>query len=330
MFCKQLLGVRKNINTEGVLQELGMTPLILCAIKSAVKNWERIQKNNANSLLISSNSNAHQENLPWASNIRQIFHTNGMLHEYLQKLNETEDIKYGPITGKLHKRMNDQFNQMCFGVIHSSSKMKMLNLLKNLPGKEKYLTHVTNSKHRIAMTKLRLSGHRLEIERGRYKKKKKNQSLPVNTDAESRFCSYCQLKGQTAVEDEIHFLIKCPMSQGIRENSFPPQNLQDTQLTDEEKFVLLMSDNETNDLRKTAKFIYCAFEEREIQLDVLNTLKDLVTSTEKLLSKPDPGIKHQTCRNKSKEKFPIYEVKNVSQNGLKIILSRQTQNPLLA
>ena len=120
------------------------------------------------------------------------------------------------------------------------------------------------------------------------------------------------------------------MSQGIREKSFPPQILQDTQLTYEEKFVLLMSDNETNDLRKTAKFIYCAFEEREIQLNVLNTLKDLVTSTEKLLSKPDPGIKHQTCRKKPKEKFPIYEVKNVSQNGLKIILSRQTQNPLLA
>ena len=161
MFCKHLLGVRKQINTEGVLQELGMTPIALCAVKAVVKNWERIQKNDANKLLISSNAGAHRDNLPWASNIRQIFSTNGMLREYLQKVNETEEVRYGPIAGKLYQRLKDQFNQMSFETIKTSSKMKILNLLKKTPGKETYLTEVTNSKHRIAMTKLRLSGHRL-------------------------------------------------------------------------------------------------------------------------------------------------------------------------
>ena len=215
MFCKQLLGVRKQINTEGVLQELGMTPLTLCAIKSVVKNWERIQRNNANPLLVSSNANAHQYNLPWAFNIRQIFATNGMLHQYLQKLNETEEVKYGPITGKLYQRSRDQFDQMSFEVIKESSKMKMLNLLKDTPGKDTYLTKVTNTKHRIAMTKLRLSGHRLEIETGRYSK---------DTAVEDRLCSYCKFHGQTAVEDEIHFLLHCPMSKELTRKTFTPLN----------------------------------------------------------------------------------------------------------
>ena len=96
--------------------------------------------------------------------------------------------------------------------------MKILNLLKKTPGKETYLTEVTNSKHRIAMTKLRLSGHRLEIETGRYS----------NTAAETRLCSYCQFTGQETVEDEMHFLLRCPMVSEIREKILPPQILHDT------------------------------------------------------------------------------------------------------
>ena len=55
MFCKQLLGVQKQTNTDGILQELGMLPLSLYAIKSVTKNWERIQQNKANTLLVASN-----------------------------------------------------------------------------------------------------------------------------------------------------------------------------------------------------------------------------------------------------------------------------------
>ena len=58
MFCKHLLGVRKQTCTEGVLQELGMTPIRNCAIKSVVKNWERIEKGDANMLLSSSHNYA--------------------------------------------------------------------------------------------------------------------------------------------------------------------------------------------------------------------------------------------------------------------------------
>ena len=55
MFCKHLLGVRKQTNTDGVLEELGMLPLYIFAIKSVAKNWERIQQEKANSILVASN-----------------------------------------------------------------------------------------------------------------------------------------------------------------------------------------------------------------------------------------------------------------------------------
>ena len=52
--CKQLIGVHKSTTNIGVLLEVGRVPLTLYARKLAIKNWERIQKTKANSLIIES------------------------------------------------------------------------------------------------------------------------------------------------------------------------------------------------------------------------------------------------------------------------------------
>ena len=62
---------------------------------------------------------------------------------------------------------------------------------------EKYLHNINNFTLRGAITKLRISSHRLKIETGRYLK------LEVN----KRLCNKCDLN---KIEDEIHFLQECP------------------------------------------------------------------------------------------------------------------------
>ena len=61
-----------------------------------------------------------------------------------------------------------------------------------------YLRQVTNIRHQITLTKLRLSNHKLAIETGRYVRPYKKP--------EERICSICKKD----VEDEIHFLTLCP------------------------------------------------------------------------------------------------------------------------
>ena len=61
---KQILGVHKLTTNLGVLLEIGKTPLDIDCIKLGVKNWERIRKENANSLMASYND-AITEELPW-------------------------------------------------------------------------------------------------------------------------------------------------------------------------------------------------------------------------------------------------------------------------
>ena len=57
-------------------------------------------------------------------------------------------------------------------------------------------------KDRIALTKLRLSNHKLMIEKGRHLKLDRNR----------RFCPFCP----NEVEDEIHFMITCKNYTGDR------------------------------------------------------------------------------------------------------------------
>ena len=69
---------------------------------------------------------------------------------------------------------------------------------------ELYLAFPINLKERRLLTKIRISAHNLEIERGRY-------SRPI-ISREDRFCKYCK----NAVEDEKHFVLKCPLYNNIR------------------------------------------------------------------------------------------------------------------
>ena len=293
-FCKQLLGVRKQTSTDGVLQELGLFPLTLHATKMTVKNWERIHDQKANHTIIASHIDALQYDLPWESSIRDTFTKNGMLDAYLAKRDNPIDNKVS-ISNMLLKRQIDQFNQTSMQTIGESSKLRILNSLKHNFGRETYLTEIGNPNHRRAMTKLRLSSHTLEIERGRYDK----------TPPEKRFCTYCKdMTGREIVEDEEHFIFHCPVSEELREK-YMPNLVEKTHFRDEQKLIYILSNK--NDIKTTAKYIFLALEYRKTTLDVLKFIQNL---TDEVVSQ---------VRNNKTETYKISDVSNV---GLKITLTK--------
>ena len=78
-----------------------------------------------------------------------------------------------------------------------SNKLRAYKLFKENFQLEYYLTAVATVRYRIALTKIRVSCHRLAIETGRYQKP---TSLPIN----QRLCTLCN-----QVEDEIHLICIC-------------------------------------------------------------------------------------------------------------------------
>ena len=69
--------------------------------------------------------------------------------------------------------------------------------IKTSFGSEKYLHIINNFTLRRAISKFRISSHRLKIETGRYLKLEANKRLGNNWDLNQ-------------IEDEIHFLLECP------------------------------------------------------------------------------------------------------------------------
>ena len=127
------------------------------------------------------------------------------------------------------------------------NKLRTYALFKTDIGFEKYLYEVKNIEARQALTKLRLSNHTLNIERGRY-------TVPI-TPKEQRFCPFCPDK----VEDEIHFLLSCPVYRLPRHEMINAMTLSKTSFrTDSlnEQFIELMKNENAFIVSKTTQNLF--------------------------------------------------------------------------
>ena len=115
---------------------------------------------------------------------------------------------------------------------------------------EYYLNNIQNITDRISMTKLRLSNHNLMIEKGRHN----------NIESSNRFCPFCP----TCIEDEFHFIIKCPKYAPIRLNLIANINIENQHLSNDSLFTFLMENKEI--VHHTANFITRANNIREFLL----------------------------------------------------------------
>ena len=136
--------------------------------------------------------------------------------------------------------------------IHKHPILRTYSMIKQDFGLEKYLEAISDSRYRIATSKLRASSHTLEIERERYTKPK--------TDNSKRLCPVCY-----TIEDEVHFLINCKLYEPERQRLFlmineKKQNFQS--LNDVEKFTFLLSNPDNQLIVWIGKFIYKCFQAR--------------------------------------------------------------------
>ena len=256
-FCRQILGVQKNTTNNGVLLELGRTPLMLEAQRLSLKNWDRIKSGNGNTLVTNSYHNAHIMKLDWNETVCSLLSKHGMHYRITESQSDLGNAFFG--------KAKDIFHQEVFAQISDpKSKLRTYALIKESIGREDYLKDIRNTKHRQMLTKLRLSNHRLMIELGRHKK------LPK----EERVCQICH----GGIEDEIHFMTKCRPLEKLREPliaSCYEIRPHFGYFSDEEKYIFLMTTPLL--MGNVSKFVYSAFKERELIIDVSTTVDDMIT-----------------------------------------------------
>ena len=206
-----------------------------------IKNWERIRGGNANKLIINSYNNALKEELPWVVKINEHLVTNDLG-------NLPPNANGKPfIYKKLYDTLSKKFQVDALSSINSPRhKLRTYALMKTEIGLENYLNVINNVSIRTQFSKFRLSDHNLEIEKGRHR----------GIVAEQRFCPFCK----SNVENEIHFLLECPIYKELREAD-PVFQVDNPGISLEEKFVLLVSKGPD-----IAPFIHKIFELRNYLL----------------------------------------------------------------
>ena len=173
----------------------------------------------------------------WADQVKNLLSELGF--SYLWQNNNITELQLKCIIQRLY----DRYFQKFYSDIRTSTKLSTYNLLKNEFVVEKYITCVTNDKHRISLTRLCCSAHKLAIEEDRFR----------NIDRAQRKCNMCNMG---CIENEYHFLLICPFYRDLRISILPRYyNNWHTQ----QKFLNLMKSSQTSVLKKKlAKYVYMA------------------------------------------------------------------------
>ena len=101
-------------------------------------------------------------------------------------------------------RAIDTFQQQWYVNVETSYSLNLYTYFKTCFEQEQYLNELL-PKYRVALSKLRLASNKLKIVTGRYAVNEVNR--------EQRICTLCVLR---EIEDDFHFVIKCPAYSAIR------------------------------------------------------------------------------------------------------------------
>ena len=110
-------------------------------------------------------------------------------------------------TGRIASILIEQFKKCWENCKAASSKLSFYHSCKTEFVREPYLEFCKGFSRRYSTTKLRISSHDLQIERGRYQ----------NVPRDQRNCEWCKTSmGLNAIESETHFLFNCDLYQEHR------------------------------------------------------------------------------------------------------------------
>ena len=194
-FLKWCLGVHRKSSNIGVWGETGRYPLIFHALKLSADYFTRVA-NLDNSLLVKK-AFIEQENLnlEWFNANKQIS----------DKFGTGDFIRSST---NINVNLKEQFVQYWVYCKSNSPKLEFYHTLKENFKRENYL-QIRNIRHRSALTKMRISSHNLQIERGRYEI---NPITKLSKPRNERICAHCNLiLGARVIEDEFHALIDCQL-----------------------------------------------------------------------------------------------------------------------
>ena len=247
LFCKRLLGVGTQTPNAAVLFELGRYPVALHYHLRCVKFWLKLLSMPDSRLPKSSyhmlKALDEQGRQTWASSVRSLLQQLDFGYVWTAQGVVNEDMFLSIFETRLKEHLTSELRTQ----LENCSKLAIYSTFKSRFEPELYLKCVTIRKHRVALSKLRLSNHALKIETGRH------QGIEVA----NIICPMCMNQGNVVLEDEFHFIMCCPTYDVLRHNYLP--HIAGTEVS-YQVFIDVTSFNQSDLL---AAYVYHAFKLRK-------------------------------------------------------------------
>ena len=195
--CKYALGVRPSTTTDAVYAELGRVSLQCQRHINILNFFSRLSsldsQRYASKALSMLSKDADHGLYNWVSYARDL------RVRYDIQQSDTRLIIKNKITKHFQSEVLHRLNEH----LTDNRKLSLYASFKTNYKFESYLDYIADFTVRCTLAKLRLSAHNLQIETGRFSKKK----IP----RDERFCLYCKSQNNFTVENEIHFVLACPL-----------------------------------------------------------------------------------------------------------------------
>jgi len=205
--CKKFIGVGNLSTNLAARVELGRLPLFISIMRNTLNYWLKLEKANEGSLLYQCfESEKELTNLKiksWYSTVD------------LMRRKHSPQYQAPPCKGTIAHIMDNLINAAKNRCIESmteskasgqGNKLRTYAKIKHSVEIDRYLlSKCLTWRQKRNLAKFRLGDHKLRIETGRHNRPR---LLP-----EQRICRACSMN---KVEDEIHFLIECPIYANLR------------------------------------------------------------------------------------------------------------------
>jgi hypothetical protein len=248
-FCKWLLNVKKTTNTLSLYSECGRFPLYIERHIRIIKYWLKLNTfKSENCILYHIVKNQrycieHNQNVSnWTYKVRKLLQESGFEEIWLFP----ESVNINMFIPELRLRLRDIYIQNWRTDMNSCTSLYIYREIKLLYVKSAYLEILDSKKYRNAIAKLRLGSHNLAIETGRHRQ----------VDRTQRKCNMCNLND---LEDEFHFVLKCPFYSNLRQQFISSYYSRHPSVF---KFISLINSDRKSVLIKLAKYCIQAFEIR--------------------------------------------------------------------
>ena len=250
--CKRFLCVGQKSCNAAVLAECGRIPVFVDSQVRCVKFWLRLlelpEHRYVKKCYLMLKHVDNNNKLNWVSQIRKLLTVNGF--GYVWEMQSV--VNKNLFISQFKQRLIDQYLQEWHNVINEMSRLCLYRTIKSSYAVDMYISVLNIRKFRHSYCSLKIGSLDLEIQRGRYN----------NVPRDQRLCKLCH----NEVEDEYHFLLKCPLYDELRAKYIPSKYCVNPNL---HKFVLLMSCRNSNIILSTATFIYMAHLKRKVTLQNL-------------------------------------------------------------